>query len=142
MIKRLLWVVTLAGVCGICGVGAGAQTSWQYTALGDSLGTGYLAQQGYVPRFHGYLQSDNAMSVVLASLSQNGWSSGNLLNALRTNATFQTAVSNASVLTWDIGTNDLKTPGRSTRRASAAAATTRTACGALSRRSAPTGIGS
>lgn len=105
MIKRLFGVLALVGMCG---VGAGAQTSWQYTALGDSLGTGFLAQQGYVPRFDGYLQADNAMSVVLVNLSQNGWTSGNLLNALRTNATFQTAVSNASVLTWDVGTNDFK----------------------------------
>src|SRR5215467_3899441 len=85
-----------------------AQQVWDYTALGDSLATGYLAQAGYVPRYQAVLETDNSVSVTLYNLGQNGWTSGGLFNALETNATFQTAVSQAIVVTWDIGMNDFR----------------------------------
>jgi lysophospholipase L1-like esterase len=85
-----------------------AQEQWRYTALGDSWATGYLAQQGYVSLYNGYLQTDNGVGVTLYNLAQNGWTSGNLLNALRTDPVFQNAVSQANVITWDIGSNDFK----------------------------------
>jgi len=88
--------------------GPAAQSQWQYTAFGDSIATGYLAQEGYVPRYSAYVQADTGVPVLLVNLGQNGWSSGNLLNALQTNTTFQTAASGASVITWDIGLNDFR----------------------------------
>lgn len=82
--------------------------TWKYTALGDSLGTGFLAQRGYVPRYQTYMQTDTGSTISLSNLSQNGWTSTDLLNALRTNATFRNAVSSSQVVTWDIGGNDLR----------------------------------
>lgn len=67
---------------------ARAQAQWKYTALGDSLATGYLATQGYVPRYQSGIQTDTGVGVALNNLGQNGWASGNLLNALRTNSIF------------------------------------------------------
>ncbi len=60
-----------------------------------------------MPRYEADLQSDNGVTVTLYNLAQNGWHSGNLLNALQTKATFQTAVAEANVITWNIGTGDL-----------------------------------
>src|SRR5262249_10431534 len=85
-----------------------AQEQWRYTALGDSLATGYLVQQGYVSLYNGYLQTDNGVTVTLYNLGQNGWTSGSFLNALRNDSVFQNAVLQADVITWDIGLNDFK----------------------------------
>ncbi len=87
---------------------AAATPSWKYTALGDSLGTGFGAARGYVPRYQDYVATDARVRVSLTNLSQNGWTSGDLLYALRTNRTFRKAVSGAQVVTWDIGGNDLR----------------------------------
>lgn len=87
---------------------ASAQEQWKYAALGDSLATGYLSAEGYVPKYQQYLQTDNGVSVTLYNLGQNGWTSANLLNALRTDFVFQNAVSQSQVVTWDIGLNDFK----------------------------------
>ncbi len=79
-----------------------------YTALGDSLAYGILdlSAGGYVPRYGSYVQTDTISSVSLTNLGQNGWTSAQLLNALRTNATFRTSIANSQVVTWDIGGND------------------------------------
>ncbi|MFN2453915.1 MAG: GDSL-type esterase/lipase family protein [Pyrinomonadaceae bacterium] len=79
-----------------------------YTALGDSLAFGILdlSVGGYVPRYGSYVQTDTASGVSLTNLGQNGWTSAQLLNALRTNATFRTSIANSQVVTWDIGGND------------------------------------
>ncbi len=84
----------------------GGSTSWKYTALGDSLGTGIFASRGYVPRYKDYVQTDTGNSVSLTNLSQNGWTSTDLLNALKTDRKFRSAVKAAKVITWDIGGND------------------------------------
>lgn len=102
----LSFSLLLAG-CG--GVG-GSSTSerWQYTAVGDSLAVGVLdTQGGYVVRYRGYLQTDNDRQVTLTNLGQNGWHSDELLNALRNDVAFRSAVSAANVVTFDIGGNDL-----------------------------------
>jgi lysophospholipase L1-like esterase len=87
---------------------ANAQAQWKYTALGDSLTTGYLATQGYVPRYQSDIQTDTGVSVVLYNLGQNGWASGNLLHALQTDSVFQNALMQSDIVTWDIGLNDFK----------------------------------
>ena len=86
-----------------------AQESWHHTALGDSLATAYsvTAGVGYVPRYQSYLQADTGVAVTLYNLGQNGWTSGSLLNALRTDSVFQSAVLQSEVVTWNIGINDL-----------------------------------
>jgi len=85
-----------------------SQAQWKYTALGDSLATGYLATEGYVPRYQSAIQTDTGVSVMLYNLGQNGWASGNLLNALQTDSIFQNAVTQSDAITWDIGLNDFK----------------------------------
>lgn len=84
-----------------------ASAVWSYTALGDSLAVGILASQGYVSRYDQYIHTDTGNSAPLADLGQNGWTSTDLLTALQTNSSLRTAVAKASVVTWDIGGNDL-----------------------------------
>lgn len=83
-------------------------TTWDYVALGDSLATGFGAIRGYVPRYKDHIQNDTGVSVKLNNLAQNGWTSSDLLNAIKTDRTMRRAVSGAEVLTWDIGGNDLR----------------------------------
>jgi lysophospholipase L1-like esterase len=88
-------------------VPAKAQTTWNYTAVGDSLCFGLFALSGYVPRYRNFLQTDNGVTVSLNNLGVNGWTSAQLRNALTTNATYRNAIAGSKVVTWDIGGNDL-----------------------------------
>ena len=56
--------------------------------LGDSIAFGLYAPPGhaYVPLYAGYLQSDLSLPVLLLPLGIPAWTSGDLLNALRTNS--------------------------------------------------------
>lgn len=85
-----------------------AQTTWQYTALGDSLAAGAIALRGYVPRYQTYVRTDTGASVSLRNLGQFGWTSPELLNALRNDLNFRNSVIEAEVVTWDIGGNDFR----------------------------------
>ena len=98
-------VLLLAGLA----LRAQAQTTWNYTAMGDSLAFGLFATPGnsYVSRYRNYVQTDYSVTANLNNLGVNGWKSGDLLNALLTNSSFRTAVMSAQVITWDIGGNDL-----------------------------------
>lgn len=58
-------------------------------------------------RYRSFLQSDANPDVTLTNLGQNGWHSDDLLNALRNDSNFRSAVSSADVVTFDIGGNDL-----------------------------------
>jgi lysophospholipase L1-like esterase len=92
-----------------------APAQWQYTALGDSLATGVLplVLKGYVPRYKDHIQADASASVSLNNLGQNGWMSRDLLNALRTDESFRSSVRSSSVVTWNIGGNDLRAARKS-----------------------------
>jgi lysophospholipase L1-like esterase len=92
-------------MCGLF-VAANAQEQWRYTALGDSIASGYTTNAGYVPTYQGYLQNDTGVSLILYNLGQGGRTSGSLLNALRTDPVFQNAVLQSEVVTWNIGIND------------------------------------
>ncbi|HEX8142411.1 MAG TPA: GDSL-type esterase/lipase family protein, partial [Pyrinomonadaceae bacterium] len=87
---------------------ASASTTLNYTALGDSLAFGILdfSRGGYVPRYGSYVQADTNSTVLLNNFGQNGMTSAQLLNALRTNANFRNSIANSQVVTWDIGGND------------------------------------
>lgn len=89
-------------------VKAAAGGSVNYTALGDSLAYGILdfSRGGYVPRYASYVQADTGSTVLLNNLGQNGWTSTQLLNALRTNTTFRNSLANSQIITFDIGGND------------------------------------
>lgn len=81
---------------------------WRYTALGDSLASGLGAKgnYGYAERYRDYLQIDNGITVELTNLGVSGWTSNDLLTALKKNSTYRTAVANSDVITFDIGAND------------------------------------
>lgn len=87
---------------------AAAQEQWRYTALGDSLVTGYTSPTGgYVHQYRSDIQSDTGAEVTLYNLGQNGWTSSLLLNGLRTDLVIQTSVNQSNVITWNIGINDV-----------------------------------
>jgi lysophospholipase L1-like esterase len=95
--------------CGSVHVNGSFDSNWSFVALGDSLAAGFDAVEGYVPRYQSDIETDNpGVTVALNNLGQPGWQSSDLLNALKNDQGFRSAVSNAQVVTWDIGGNDLK----------------------------------
>jgi hypothetical protein len=49
--KRLFLIPMFVFAAGA--IQGSAQSGWEYTALGDSYATGYLATEGYVRRYQG-----------------------------------------------------------------------------------------
>ena len=86
---------------------AGAVTVWDYAALGDSLAFGMWAFQGYVPRYERYVEADTGATVNQANLGVPGWTSADLLRALRSDWFMRLVVGGSEIVTWDIGGNDL-----------------------------------
>ncbi len=105
---RKIAIVILLAVSLVTPAFAAHPTSWKYTALGDSLATGFGASRGYVPRYQDHIQRDTGTSVSLKNFGENGWKSGDLYNALRTNRTMRSSVSASRIVTWNIGGNDLR----------------------------------
>jgi lysophospholipase L1-like esterase len=115
--KRKFWVCAFVLFLSFVPVGCGSGTTgngsgptWNYSALGDSLAAGALAQLGYVPRYATYVNADTGATVTTLNLGVPGWQSGDLLNALQNDPVFRNQVSGAEVVTWDIGGNDLSGP--------------------------------
>jgi lysophospholipase L1-like esterase len=106
LLRLILVVVLLVGASQ--GTTLAAPTSWDYVALGDSLATGFGAFKGYVPRYDAYIETDTGVAVTRTNLGQNGWTSSQLLSALRTDPTFRRATREAEIVTWNIGGNDLR----------------------------------
>jgi lysophospholipase L1-like esterase len=88
---------------------AEAANTFFYTALGDSLAFGAFAPigQAYVPRYDEFVETDRGASLYVVNLGIPGWTSLNLVQALRTNGIFRISVFSSGVVTWDIGGNDL-----------------------------------
>ncbi len=112
LVLLLLLVVALVMVVPTTPAQAAVTTSSPritYVALGNSLGFGLwdFSRGGYVYRYGAMLAADTGATVSLINLSVPGWTSSELLNALRTSWTFRLSVASAQVVTWDIGGNDL-----------------------------------
>ncbi len=110
--KYWIWAFVLFFVfipvgCGSGTTGNGTGPTWQYAPLGDSLAAGALAQQGYVPRYATYINTDTSTNVTTLNLGVPGWHSGDLLNGLQNDPIIRNQVSGSEVVTWDIGGNDL-----------------------------------
>ncbi len=94
-----------------CGSGTTGNNSsaptWDYTALGDSLAAGFIAQEGYVGRYAAYVNTDTGANVTTLNLGIPGWTSSDLLNSLQNDPLARNQVGGAQVVTWDIGGNDL-----------------------------------
>jgi lysophospholipase L1-like esterase len=106
LLRLILVVVLLVGASQ--GTTLAAPASWDYVALGDSLATGYGAFKGYVPRYDAYIETDTGVAVTRTNLGRNGWTSSQLLSALRNDPTFRRATREAEIVTWNIGGNDLR----------------------------------
>ena len=106
----VLFLSLLTVGCGSGTTGNGSGAKWHYTAMGDSLAAGALAEMGYVPRYATYLNTDTSATITTLNLGIPGWTSGDLLNALQNDPAFRKQVSDADVVTWDIGGNDLSGP--------------------------------
>jgi lysophospholipase L1-like esterase len=89
--------------------GAAGTESRLYVALGDSMAFGAFAPigRGYVPTYRNHIESDTETDVTLINLGIPGWKSGDLLDALKRNPLFRFFVARASIVTWNIGGNDL-----------------------------------
>src|SRR5436309_6337681 len=92
-----------------------AAQSWKYTALGDSLAYGLwgfngFAIYGYVPRYRDFIEHDTGAAAELSNLAQLGWTSSQLLSALRTNASFRDSLKHSQIVSWDIGGQDFMNP--------------------------------
>lgn len=105
--KTALWLALIS--ISSSAFSAFGQGPWAYTALGDSICFGLWATPGfsYVTQYRGFLATDNGLTVNLNNQGVNGWTSGDLLNAMQTNASLRTAVMGSQVITWDIGGNDM-----------------------------------
>ncbi len=80
-----------------------------YTALGDSIGFGLYAPigYGYVPTYERFVEADTGVNVNLINLSVPGWTSSDLLGAIRGNLIFRLSVATSTVVTVNIGGNDV-----------------------------------
>ncbi|HVL80708.1 MAG TPA: SGNH/GDSL hydrolase family protein [Actinomycetota bacterium] len=80
-------------------------TAWTYVALGDSLAD--AGERGYVPAFAGMLEESLGTDVRLLNLGVSGWTTRDLLGALRSDDQLRDALRSADVVTFNIGGNDL-----------------------------------
>jgi lysophospholipase L1-like esterase len=80
---------------------------WDYVALGDSLAAGVGARRGYVPRYAAHLQSETGASLRVNNLGLSGQTSTQLLYSIRNDPSVRKALTQAEVVTLNIGLNDL-----------------------------------
>jgi lysophospholipase L1-like esterase len=106
-IMRLILVVVLL-VGASQGTTLAAPASWDHVALGDSLATGFGTFTGYVPRYEAHIETDTGVAVTRTNLGQNGWTSSQLLSALRNDPNYRRAIREAEIVSWNIGGNDLR----------------------------------
>src|SRR5215204_5883090 len=106
LLRLIVVVVLLVGASQ--GTTLAAPASWDYVALGDSLATGFGAFTRYVPRYEAHIETDTGVAVTRTNLGRNGWTSSQLLSALRNDPMFRRATREAEVVTWNIGGNDLR----------------------------------
>ncbi len=105
----LVFVLCLC-LCASLTMHAQTPTVWQYTALGDSLAYGLYDFEagGYVRRYQTNAQADNpGVAITLNNTGVPGWTSDDLLAALRNDNNLRTQLANSQVITLDIGGNDL-----------------------------------
>src|SRR5918994_481577 len=104
LLRLILVVVLLVGASQ--GTPLAAPASLDYVALGDSLATGFGAFTGYVPRYEAHIETETGVAVTRTNLGRNGWTSSQLLSALRSDPTFRRATREAEIVTWNIGGED------------------------------------
>lgn len=108
VLRLIFATLLLIGVIQGSALAAPPPPPWDYTALGDSLATGFGALRGYVPRYEVHVETDTGAAVTPTNLGRNGWTSTQLLTALRTDSNFRSAVGRAEIVALNIGGNDLR----------------------------------
>jgi len=80
-----------------------------YTALGDSIGFGLFAPigDGYVPTYERLIEADSGVNITAINLSVPGWTSSDLLGAIQGNLLFRLSIATSTIVTVNIGGNDL-----------------------------------
>jgi lysophospholipase L1-like esterase len=80
-----------------------------YTGLGDSLAFGLFAPigDGYVLQYGRNFQTDTGINVTTINTGIPGWTSSDLLDAVQGNFLLRVSILTSSVITLDIGGNDL-----------------------------------
>ncbi|MBO0797622.1 MAG: SGNH/GDSL hydrolase family protein [Blastocatellia bacterium] len=110
-IKRIccLSVGTLFLLAQLTTPSMAAAQSVIYTALGDSLAFGLFAPigEGYVLEYAEDINTDTGVYAAPANLGIPGWTSSDLLDNVRGNFLFRLSIVTSSVVTLDIGGNDL-----------------------------------
>lgn len=81
---------------------------YRYVAIGDSISTGIWHWPGFVGAYADHIENDTGRVVTVDNRAVNGLTSGELLNAVRTNQAMRNALRDADVITWSIGGNDLR----------------------------------
>ncbi len=83
--------------------------SYQYTAIGDSLTTGFgaLPGNGFVPVYRRMAEARLRTPIRLTNLGINGLTTDGLEQRLKADYNFRLAVSDADLITISIGGNDL-----------------------------------
>ncbi len=79
-------------------------TSWDYVALGDSTVPG----RSYVVYYAAHIEADLGVKVTVHNWGRSGQMSAGLLALLRNNQELRNAISEAEVVTFVIGANDLQ----------------------------------
>lgn len=104
-----MWIIASIAVGGALLAGAAWALCFRYVALGDSLaaGVGSFTFFGYVPRLSFFLVRHAKRIVVTSNHGRFGMTSGQLMEALRTNERLRRSVRRADLLTLNIGGNDV-----------------------------------
>jgi lysophospholipase L1-like esterase len=82
---------------------------YQYTAIGDSLTTGFgaLPGNGFVPVYRRMAEGRLRSQIALSNLGVNGLTTEGLEQRLKTDPVFRSAIKDAEIITMSIGGNDL-----------------------------------
>jgi len=79
-----------------------------YAALGDSIARGLSAARGYVTRYELNTETDLRLQVKVANHGVNGALSGDLRQSLQSDAHIRNQVTQAHIVTFNVGGNDLR----------------------------------
>ena len=92
--------------------------SYQYTAIGDSLTTGFgaLPGNGFVPVYSRMAESRLGSRIVYTNLGVNGLTTAELEQRLRGNYGYRQSLQEADLITLSIGGNDLIRAAKSVAR--------------------------
>ncbi|MBI5284603.1 MAG: thrombospondin type 3 repeat-containing protein [Chloroflexi bacterium] len=86
---------------------SGATPALTYVALGDSIAL-WNYGQSYPAVYGARTATDLGSGVSLQNMAIGGWTSSDLLGALRTHEAYRTVLPTADVVTWNIGVNDFQ----------------------------------